>query len=292
MFKSIKEVAEKMTAEMVKALSMGKIPWHCPYVMQMPANAITKHVYTGMNSLLLLILNRGNHYMTFKQAASLGGYPRKGYSIELLMPVFKKFKEEKDGKQIEVNKLIGFKSFWVWSTKDIDKLNWQAPQGNVMGENDKAERIIEKLKEESGLIVNEGRDAYYVPALDQVTMPAKDTFKSLGGYYATLFHEVGHWNASRHGKQLTSKTNIKEYSLEELVAELFAQYMLGYCGLVNDTELTNSQAYIQGWIKHLEQNPDTVMKAASQAFKRFKWILEAVGESLEPEKIEEQEAIK
>ncbi len=52
-----------------------------------------------------------------------------------------------------------------------------------------------------------------------------------------------------------------EYSQEELVAEMGAAFLCGQCGIEQAT-LSNSAAYIQGWLKKLKGDHKLVVIAA------------------------------
>ena len=64
--------------------------------------------------------------------------------------------------------------------------------------------------------------------------PATDAFKSMESYYATTFHELGHWSGAqkRLDRNLTTRFGTEAYAAEELVAELTSAFLcaeLGRC---------------------------------------------------------------
>ena len=63
------------------------------------------------------------------------------------------------------------------------------------------------------------------------------------------------------------------YSQEELVAELGAMFLCNITGVEPKDNEQNSQAYINGWIKHLKNNPKEIIFASSQAQKSVEFIL-------------------
>lgn len=143
--------------------------------------------------------------------------------------------------------------------------------------NDLAEQIVSKwdvtLKHE-----DQSR-AYYSPAMDYIMMPTKAQFVKKEGeaaYYETLFHEGVH--ASGHKKRLdrdsltqASFFGDSNYSFEELVAEIGSAYICAHLNIEQD--LRNKQAYINGWIAKLGENPDWIIKAAGKANKAAAWVL-------------------
>ena len=52
------------------------------------------------------------------------------------------------------------------------------------------EKIVSGYKDELKII--KGLRACYNPRADQIEMPKMETFESVTGYYATLFHEMAH----------------------------------------------------------------------------------------------------
>ncbi|TDH17808.1 hypothetical protein EXU57_24775 [Segetibacter sp. 3557_3] len=62
------------------------------------------------------------------------------------------------------------------------------------------------------------------------------------------------------------------YSKEELTAELTASFLCAVAGIQQPT-IQNAAAYIQGWLKALQNDKTLVFKAASQAQKAADYIL-------------------
>jgi len=129
-----------------------------------------------------------------------------------------------------------------------------------------------------------GDKAYYKPSTHHIQMPTKKQFSLKSGvsddYYKTLFHEMVH---STGNEDLLNRSTLTgtasyastKYSQEELVAEMGAMFLCGVLGLEPKDNITNSQAYINGWIKHLKSkdNEKDVLFASSQARKAVEYIL-------------------
>jgi antirestriction protein ArdC len=99
-----------------------------------------------------------------------------------------------------------------------------------------------------GIGLREGGSAYYTPSDDIVTMPKRKYFKTNAGYYSTWAHEVAHSTGipSRLNRfQQAASFGDKEYSLEELVAEITAAMIGSACGYANEHTEDNSAAYVQ-----------------------------------------------
>ena len=103
-------------------------------------------------------------------------------------------------------------------------------------------------------------------------------FASVEEYYATRFHELGHSTGAKHrlDRKLEGDFGDKDYSREELVAEMTAAFLCAHCGIDNSV-IENSAAYLQGWINILKGDSKLVVIAASQAQKAANLIL-GIGE--------------
>lgn len=64
----------------------------------------------------------------------------------------------------------------------------------------------------------------------------------------------------------------REYSKEELIAEMGAAFLSTECGISQAT-IDDSASYIGSWIKHLRADPKLVVHAAAKAQKAVDLIL-------------------
>lgn len=122
--------------------------------------------------------------------------------------------------------------------------------------------------------LKKGRPSYN-PINDVIKIPGRERFKTAEDYYETLFHEAIHSTGHpfRLDRPMESINDKISYSLEELIAEIGASFLVNQAGIQWDE--TNSQAYINGWISFLkEQNANTIISAASKAKKASRYILE------------------
>jgi len=99
----------------------------------------------------------------------------------------------------------------------------------------------------------------------------------VGEYYSTLFHELTH--ATGHESRLKrldtdrlAAFGSKDYSQEELVAEMGSAFLCGHCGIA-ERIIDNSAAYIQGWLRRLRNDKRLVVFAAAQAQKAADFVL-------------------
>lgn len=118
------------------------------------------------------------------------------------------------------------------------------------------------------------QQACYYPLLDIVQMPAFESFASAESYYVTLFHELAH--ATGHEKRLDrlgvkSTFGSKEYSREELIAELASAFCCATLGLDNSF-IDDSASYIGGWLRALREDPRAILIASGQAQRAADYI--------------------
>jgi antirestriction protein ArdC len=123
-----------------------------------------------------------------------------------------------------------------------------------------------------------GSRAYFQPSADHVQMPNRESFSTPAGYYSTLFHEFTHSTGVKARLDREELSGIHhfgdcDYSKEELTAEFGAAFLCGESGIANEQILTNSDAYIQGWVKKLKNDKTMIMQASQRAQKAADFIL-------------------
>ena len=76
---SHRNVYEIVTEQIIRQLGQGVAPWRKPWRTELPANLVSGKPYRGLNVFLLGSQGYGSRYwLTFNQAAKLGGHIRKG----------------------------------------------------------------------------------------------------------------------------------------------------------------------------------------------------------------------
>lgn len=93
-----------------------------------------------------------------------------------------------------------------------------------------------------------------------------------------VFHELAHSTGSEKRLNRFSLGSLlnesKEcYSKEELIAEISSTTILSTLGLETPSSFRNSVAYIQGWIKALNDDKRMIVSAASKAEKAVSLIM-------------------
>lgn len=279
------KIYEIVTAAITAKLEAGTCPWQMPWAkMGTAPRNIKGNTYRGCNFFLLSMMGFSDPtFMTFKQAAALGGTVKKG---EKGVPViFWTFMEDKKSGE----KFPMIKYYTVFNISQTEGVKYTAPvvPDNTFTGIEAAEAIVNGF--ENPPTVNHGGDrAAYNRAQDRIVMPLKAQFTTEGEYYSTLFHELGH--STGHDKRLNRKElcsdgfGSENYSLEELTAELTAAFLCAEAGI--DGTINNSAAYIKGWLMKLKEDPKIFVQAAGKAQKAANFILGVKAE----EKKEEVEA--
>ena len=117
--------------------------------------------------------------------------------------------------------------------------------------------------------------AYYSPSKDMIHLPNYSMFKKPSGYTATALHELVHWTGaeSRNNRPGIVKFEYfgsRSYAFEELIAEI-GSVMLGHkYGISGKTE--NHASYIDGWIKALESDSQSLFEASHLAQQAMEYI--------------------
>lgn len=272
-------VQEIVNDRIIGMLKQGTIPWHKPWSGS--RNGAVSHVTGRPYSLLNQLLLPPGEYITFNQCKDEGGQVKKGAKSHIV--VFWKqteVKTAKDGEEkTEVIPLLRY--YRVFHIDDCENISAKYPTGSEepFDADEEADRIASEyfMRTSCKLVQNKRDSASYSPAFDRVMMPQIDQFDSMPHYYATLFHEIGH--STGHTSRLNRfETPVaygdKPYSREELVAELTSAMILYRLGLENGATIKNSAAYIQSWLKALQDDTRMLIWAAGRADKAVRLIMD------------------
>ena len=289
------DVYEIVTNQVIDLLEQGKIPWSKPWrggSAGMPKNAISKKPYRGINVFLLAMTADvkgydSSYWLTYKQSTDLGGNVKKGEKSTLVIfwklldkPDSSKKPGEISGKSDSYMVLRYYNVFNIDQCENLDlsKLPDDAIDDTPdidFSPIESCENIVKHFIKRPEIFHNEQR-AYYSPSKDLINMPKRETFTSEQSYYATLFHELTH--STGHERRLKRKGIMEKaafgdnvYSKEELVAEMGAAFLCGFCEIDNTIE--NTVAYLQGWLSKLKSDKRLVVQAAAQAQKAADYIL-------------------
>jgi antirestriction protein ArdC len=287
MSKSVIEIIVDQVLENIE--KNQKLPWQKPWKAGLPTNLKSKKTYRGVNLLGLTFKDFSSRYWaTYNQVRDMGGYIREGEKASMVCYWhFPKADEEKEVEGIVEKRAPMCRYYNVWNLDQIEGI--ENPDGE--GTNVQilsADEIIEGYRGKPGIRHTAEGKAYYQPSVDSVTMPVLSTFKSPEHYYQTLYHELIHstGHKSRLDRFGENPSDIRfasyEYSVEELVAEFGASLLCTHVGIMNDSLVENSTAYLQGWVKELKDHKRMLLTGISRAQKAVDWIL-----GTETEKVEE-----
>ena len=285
--------------KIVEQLRKGVIPWRKPWRQAgVPSNLVSKKAYRGINVWLLALQGyQSPFWLSFKQCNGLGGRVRKGEHSTLVIywKILDQKREDASGK-IELKKIPLLRYYQVFNVEQCEGLKLPAVDGEKLDFQpiELAEAVVDGYMDKPDQQEKENQ-AYYSPSLDIVNMPKKENFKSVSGYYASLFHELVH--STGHGDRLNREGIVKSagfgserYSKEELVAEFGASFLCGLCGI--ESELENSASYISGWMEKISENEKWLVCSATQAQKAVEYMLGTYyGQPAEAEQAEPVEAV-
>jgi antirestriction protein ArdC len=278
-----------VTEKIVNLLESGIVPWRKPWTSTgLPRNLVSKKPYKGVNYFLLSATKYlSPFWLTYRQAAELGGHVRKGEESTIV--IFWKVEDSKPSNEdLEVEETNDknrrrflFRFYRVFNLEQcelpqavLDKL--PKIETHEHDPIEAAERIIAGIPNPPEIQYASSR-AFYSPITDRITLPPRELFSSAEEFYATLNHEESH--AVGHPKRLNRKSIAEAasfgspvYAAEELIAELSAAYLCAEAG-ISPAVIENEAAYLQGWLAKLRSDKRLIVIAAAKAQKAADYIL-------------------
>jgi antirestriction protein ArdC len=276
------DVYESVTDRIVASLESGVVPWRTPWVGGGPVSIRSGKPYRGVNIFLLGLSPYGDpRWGTFKAIKEAGGHVRKGEKsthVILWKPVSRQ--KEENGQALDSSYML-LRTYSVFNAEQADGL----PEYKTEFEHEPIERaqmLVDGYEGGPGILFG-GGEASYEPFKDLVRCPEMNQFRSVEGYYSTLYHELIH--STGHEKRLKrierALFGTSPYAKEELVAEMGAAMLCGLAGIDNQDQ---SAAYVDGWLSALRNDRKLVVQAAAQAQKAADLILGTTfGELVEPQ---------
>ncbi|MCO6559774.1 MAG: DUF1738 domain-containing protein [Gilliamella sp.] len=285
----VETVSEKIIEQLKAGTAPWQRPWHDDKRKSLPYNPISDKRYKGINTLHLMAESMSKGYadprwLTYKQASSLGAQVRAGEKSTLVQ--YWKFtdlvdKLDKDGNPVldengkkikEEIQLDKPKVFYanVFNAEQIDNLP-PLPIRELKWDNiERAETI---LKNSGAKILNDSNSPYYSIKTDEIHLPGKEFFDSNDKYYSVALHELGHWTGaeSRLNRDINHPFGSHEYAREELRAEIASMIIGDELNIGHDSK--QHVAYVESWIKILQDEPKEIFRAASDAEKIQNYVL-------------------
>jgi antirestriction protein ArdC len=266
------EVWARIIAELERGAAPWVKPWSASPGLNTPCNAVTNRPYSGCNVVLLWMAQaagyRTSRFLTFKQALELGGNVRKGEHGTKVYFVKQLQVRDKSSDDEATTRLVPMlREYTVFNVDQCDELPARVmTDGNPKPRNpDQRDATIDEFLTCSGADIREGfGEAYYRPGADYVSLLAFTAFKSAAHFYATAFHELGHWTGhkSRLNRDLRHRFGERVYAAEELVAELCAAFLCAEFSIDGDIR---HAGYIETWIGLLRADARAFFTACSKA---------------------------
>lgn len=282
-------VYQMVTDRVIEQMKKGIVPWQRPWTGTAGTiNYVTRKPYSLLNQMLL---GREGEWITFKQLKERGGSIKKGAKAGIVV-FYGKYtytKEEKeDGQETTVVKehtipvLRYYNVFHISDCTGIESKLESKPAAVATEPIERAEEIVNGyVGREEGLTFKNDEPsnrAYYSPTSDTVVVPMISQYSIAEEYYSTTFHELTHSTmaesrCNRKKDNAMAAFGSKNYSREELVAELGSAMLCTVAELNCEKAFKNSVAYIQGWLKALANDNKMIVWAASRAEKAARYII-------------------
>ncbi len=277
-----------ITDRIIAELEKGVIPWRKPWTTRPCVSHLTGKPYSLLNQMLLV---KSGEYLTFKQVQDEGGKVKKGAKaspVTFWTMYEKKETDPETGEEV-TNTILVLRYYNVFHIGDCEGITpkYTTEDGclvNPPALDTTAEKIITNYKDHNKSLVIEfvnSNRAYYMPSADKIVCPEISQFAEIAEYYSTAFHEMTH--STGHTSRLARKTSnkaaafgSKEYSKEELIAEIGAASLVNIAGLETPSSFKNSAAYVKSWLAALKNDKKMIVHAASAAEKAINYILEGL----------------
>lgn len=280
-----KEFRKSVADMFVKGLSEEGLNWKQGWATTGELrNAVSNRHYRGLNEFYLKLVSMVHGYkdprwMTFNQIRDEGYHLEKGSKgakVEYWFPfdtIKKKgvsFEEKErlinEGERKNEDFSLVAKYYTVFNGDNISGLpEIELPKNEI-----EPSVVLEQISRGMNVeIYNDGEDrAFYRPSTDDIHLPLPEVFSSDNEYNAVAFHELGHatGHESRLNRDQSGVFGTSAYAKEELVAEITSAFMAETTGInLEDMNMENHKAYVNGWITSIEDDPEYLMKAISQA---------------------------
>lgn len=286
----IAEDRRKLVDKLIENMKNGEVLFKKGWDINIlsPQNPVSSAVYQGGNRLRLIEAAIENEYsdprwLTFKQAQEKGWKIKKGSKGILCEKwIFTKKEKELDketGKMIEVEKKLDKPVASYFTVFNASQIEGIPPfKGNELNDEEKLKVANDFIRSSECPIKEIAQDkAYYSPFNDEIVLPLRESFRSEQAFIRTTIHEMGHstGHPSRLNRDQINSFGTPGYAKEELVAELTSVFVQAKLGLKLEGEhFNNHTAYLKSWISVLENDPNELFRAASQAEKAMDRLYE------------------
>jgi antirestriction protein ArdC len=276
------DLYSRITGKIIADLEQGVRPWHRPWNAGHMEGRITRPLrhngipYQGINTIMLWMTAvtagyQSPHWLTFRQAAALGGNVRKGEHGELVVYADRIIRTATNEQGEETERAIPFlKGYTVFNAEQCENL----PAAYTLRTDTSPPAIAQRIEAADRFFAATGVEiryggyrAYYAEHADFVQMPPFECFRDAESFAATLAHECVHW--TKHSKRLArefgrTRFGDEGYAREELVAELGAAFLSADLGITPEV-CDDHAAYISSWLTVLQNDTRFIFTAASHA---------------------------
>lgn len=282
----LQEQRAQVVESVIKAIERDGLRWTQPWTgLASPRNAVSGHVYHGINRASVMTLSLKRHYrdprfLTFNQIKQAGRRLKRGsksIAIEkwTLLPI-----DKDDPQSRTVPRCVGY--YNVFNIGDVEGEPWPDDQPLTPMPVSALTQAADRLIASSRCEVREDKvgSAFYSPSLDLIHMPTRDSFKNDEYFVRTLLHEMTHSTAPAvHRTVAPGGFGSMSYAREELVAELGAMFAMSGTGIRADLDDSDPYwqqhtAYLQSWTRALQDAPHELYRAAAQAEKAADYLVE------------------
>ena len=278
---------DKVNSELLELMEIEGMNWSKSWTdiirnYGLPHNAIRGNNYTGMNSFYLSWFCRRPRpmYATYKQWKSIGAdmsdTKGKGVPVYFFSPMTKKVT---DSFGVESETKYGiYKVYHVFNVddvKNVDESKLAANKNTVIDNVIEADEISESIVASTKANVNHcvTDTPCYIPSMDAIRMPPRDSFHTMEDYYSTLFHELTHWTGHKSRlNRFSTEFSLEQRAKEELIAEIGSSYLCAASGVEIQPRADHAK-YLNSWKSQIKDNPNLMVNSFSKASKAVDLIL-------------------
>ena len=280
-----------VTDSIITAIEAGTPPWRKPWTGDAAGGSFPLRSngegYRGINVLLLWCAAEAKgyssaHWFTYNQAKTLSAQVKKDEKSTRIVKYGTCLREnKKDGSKENFQYLKQYNVFNADQIAGLPEEFYTKPippidLGTV------ANPELEDFFASLGVPIDTSKkaSAFYNLKTDRIHMPLIQTFHSAADYYGTLAHEEAHATGHKNRLDRFQKFQGSEsYAFEELVAEIAACILGSQMDFRPNFE--QSAAYIETWLKQLNNDKKMIFKAASAAQKAVDFIKDKAAQKME-----------
>ena len=320
---SRQQIEEAVADRIIELLDQGKLPpwekdWQdSPYGF--PVNTVSMKPYRGVNRWMTLLTQQIMGYtdprwLTYRQAEALGGHVRKGENSTTVV-FWKRVtsrRDQEEGREPDQgsspNDSAGLggekapttypmlRAYHVFNVEQTEECRLKPLPELDLSDHDPVEMagaIIAGMPDPPGFETYPASNQapHYTPRVDVVRVPEMGRYRSVEGYYNTVFHELVH--ATGHPKRLhrfeldANAHDLHAYGREELIAGMGSAMLSAHAG-TGAAVLERDAAYIRSWRDTIQADKPMVIRAATLAQRATDLILGETPPEFTPEKPEVQ----